>query len=508
MLKPLEFSPSVETVVRFIEDTAPEHIVEATAERLAEGTPAIDLLRAAALAVTRSTELPPDHHGGPVHPVAGIHAVHQLSRRLTAGWSNVPVIQSVALANRHIHSPEMGPALLPALAADDSVSPDPTIAREQFHRLIVERRPVAAERYMIGLLKADRVGDVLAPMLEVAIPRNSLDDHYLLYLVHTVRGLDDVGWEWAGTLLRPPLRYLATNPLMDAVGEFGAEYMGENVKEYQAFDHIESLLERHNLLDGALRIESVDDEATAIGALGEHLGDLVDHRVMSEALASAMASGLSLKGAGEALSYAAGLLYLRTTTGNPFDVHMHTGLNPRRYLLNRDDLPVRIRILLLLSWPHGPEVRNLFPRMNPQQSLSDVEVGENVGQGGLLEAIRSSIETQPELDLDSLSVPIDDVVAAPEVDEVMKLAYAYARRGYDAEPVFELFAKLVSQEDVTEMHAYKLQEATREEYYATREPFRWVHLVSAARHLATVYTLRPVQVFPRIARSLDLPVGA
>ena len=244
MLKPLTFSEPIENLVRFVEDTEPEHIVEETAARLDEGVAGIDLLRGAALAVTRSTELPAGHHGGPVHPVAGIHSVHQMSRRLKGKWSQVPVIQSVALANKHIHSPEMG-GLMPALEADQNVSADSDTARAELHLLIYDRRATAAERYMMGLLEQGRIADVLSPMLEIAIPRNSLDDHYLLYLAHTLRTLDDVGWEWASTLLRLPLRYLASNPLMDATVEFVAEYIEGCVAEYQAFDQVEALLGRY-----------------------------------------------------------------------------------------------------------------------------------------------------------------------------------------------------------------------------------------------------------------------
>ena len=503
MLEPLTFSPPVEELVRFVEDTEPEQIVAQTAARLDQGVPGIDLLRGAALAVSRSTEIPADHHGGPLHPVAGIHSVHQLSRRLEGKWAHVPVIQSVALANRHIHSPEMGPALMPALEADQNVSADSATAREQLHRLIYDRRAVAAERYMIGLIEQGRIADALCPMLEVAIPRNSLDDHYLLYLVHTLRCLDDLGWEWASTLLRLPLRYLATNPLMDEAGEFVAEYVAKNVREYQAFDQVESLLEHYQLLERGLRIETGGDETESIESLGERLGALDDPRQIGEALAAAMAAGLSLKGAGEALSYAVGLLTLRFSTANPMDVHLHTGLNPRRFLLARDALPLRLRILLLLSLAHGPEVRLPFERINPVEAFSD-SVSQNLGQAELLAALRSAIEAQPELDLDTLTVGIEEVATADELQEVLDLAYAYTQRGFDAELAFELFAELVSHEDISEMHAYKLQETAREEYYTTREGLRWVHLVSAARHLATVYNLRPVSVFPLISESLAL----
>ena len=50
-------------------------------------------------------------------------------------------------------------------------------------------------------------------------------------------------------------------------------------------------------------------------------------------LAKALADGLSLQGTGEALSIGAAGLFMRSLTGNPMDVHLHTGVNLRRYLL-------------------------------------------------------------------------------------------------------------------------------------------------------------------------------
>src|SRR5438046_10212738 len=70
------------------------------------------MLLASALAVVRSSDLPPGHHGGPLHPVAGLHAVRHIAARLPGEYALLPVIQNVAVANNHIHSPAMGPFIL------------------------------------------------------------------------------------------------------------------------------------------------------------------------------------------------------------------------------------------------------------------------------------------------------------------------------------------------------------------------------------------------------------
>ena len=71
------FDAPTERLVRFVEDTPPAEIVEATYRELESGAAPREMLMAAGLAVSRSTELPNQHHGGPVHPVSGLHALVQ-----------------------------------------------------------------------------------------------------------------------------------------------------------------------------------------------------------------------------------------------------------------------------------------------------------------------------------------------------------------------------------------------------------------------------------------------
>src|SRR3989442_9564401 len=112
MARPVAYPESIEPLVRFVEETPPEHIVARTHDRLAAGTPVKDVLLASALAVVRSSDLPPGHHGGPLHPLAGLHAVRHIAARLPGEYARLPVIQNVAVANKHIHSPAMGPYIL------------------------------------------------------------------------------------------------------------------------------------------------------------------------------------------------------------------------------------------------------------------------------------------------------------------------------------------------------------------------------------------------------------
>ena len=84
MFEPIQFQPDVEERVRFVEETDPSVMVEAVLARLRVGTTIAELLTAASLAIVRSTELPPQHHGGPVHPICGVRAVAKTAARLRA----------------------------------------------------------------------------------------------------------------------------------------------------------------------------------------------------------------------------------------------------------------------------------------------------------------------------------------------------------------------------------------------------------------------------------------
>ncbi len=124
MYTPVTYPDHIEPLVRFVEETAPGDIVAHSYDKLRDGTSVKDMLLASALAVIRSSDLPPGHHGGPLHPVSGLHAVRHIASRLSGDYALMPVVQNVALSNKHIHSPAMGPYIL---AHADPVSENDSI---------------------------------------------------------------------------------------------------------------------------------------------------------------------------------------------------------------------------------------------------------------------------------------------------------------------------------------------------------------------------------------------
>ncbi len=109
MLTRVQFADAIEPLVQFIEETPPSEILDQTLAQLRAGVPVKTMLTASALAVTRSSDLPPGHHGGPLHPLVGLHALHNLVERPEGENRFLPVLQHVPLANKHIHHPALGP---------------------------------------------------------------------------------------------------------------------------------------------------------------------------------------------------------------------------------------------------------------------------------------------------------------------------------------------------------------------------------------------------------------
>ena len=90
MHRPVRFADDIEPLVQFIEETDPSRILEATLAKLRDGLSVKKVLTASALAVTRSSDLPPGHHGGPLHPLVGLHALHNTVERVSGDQRLLP----------------------------------------------------------------------------------------------------------------------------------------------------------------------------------------------------------------------------------------------------------------------------------------------------------------------------------------------------------------------------------------------------------------------------------
>jgi len=461
----VRYSDEIEPLVQFIEETAPSEIIDQTLAKLRAGVPIKTMLTASALAVIRSSDLPPGHHGGPLHPLVGIHAVRHIAERLSPENCYLPVLQHVALSNKHIHHPGMGPYTLPDFEPIDAGGVEAT--KQAFLEAVDRSVYNLADHYFLWLWGNIPAVEALDLLLTVATPKNALDDHYFIFPAFTWRAVEWLGTEYLPLLMRPAVRYVTRFPTPPAIPE------------------IDGLLDEYQLLTRPLRQQTGGDETTIIGELGERITQCDTYAEIPVMLAQALADGLSLEGAGEALSIGAAGLFLRSLTGNPMDVHLHTGVNLRRYLVRLDGLSLRNRLLALLLWHTGPEVRSTQRRMepSPQPDAAAVAALPYRTQDELLDAMTESIYNQPPTDWATVT-NLGRLRAVPEVKITVNLAQQYANLGYDAGAFITRLAEIACHDNFTEMHAFKHHQAVVEEFYATREPWRWRHLVAGAQAAA------------------------
>jgi hypothetical protein len=458
----VQFADEIEPLVQFVEETAPSEIVDQALAKLRAGVPIRTMLTASALAVTRSSDLPPGHHGGPLHPLVGLHALHHLVERLEGENRFLPVLQHVALCNKHIHHPGMGPYMLLDFEPIDAGGVE--VTKRAFFSAVNRGEANMADHYFLWLWDNVPPVEALDLLLTVAIPKNVLDDHYFIFPAFTWRAIEWLGQEYLPILMRPAVRYVTRYPTPPAIPE------------------IEALLDEYQLLTRPLRQQTGDDETATIGRVGEAIGQCSVFADIPVMLAKALADGLSLQGAGEALSIGAAGLFLRSLTGNPMDVHLHTSVNLRRYLVQLEGLSLRNKLLVLLLWHTGPEVRSTQNRLeaSPQPDAAAVAALPYRTQDELLDAISESIYQQPPIDWSTVT-NLGQLRAVPEVKIPVHLAQQYVNYGYDATAFIARLAEIVCHDNFTEMHAFKHHQAVVEEFYATREPWRWRHLVAGAQ---------------------------
>jgi hypothetical protein len=299
------------------------------------------------------------------------------------------------------------------------------------------------------------------------------------------RALDCIGREWSRVLMRPVVRFQARNAI-DLSDDASFQ-----------FSQIEEVLNEYQLLDIGIPEQSGPHETETIERLGWLIGTTQPFSKHVELMAEALANGLSLQGAGEALSIGASSIFVNSSYGNPMDAHLHTGVNTRRYLLDLPDVTPRSKLLALLSGVTGPECTASETMMDPVDFGSAPLRSPQSGPA-LIEAITDCIETQPRADwrgshaLHELPLPV-------EVRTVMALAQQYASEGHDAIALFARLGELVARDDFNELHTLKQHQAIVDEYNTTRASLRAVHLAAAAKSATVARAGREQTVYDEVS---------
>src|ERR1700761_1759564 len=254
----VQYASTIEPLVQFAEDTPPSEIINRTLDKLRAGLPLQTMLTASALAVTRSADNPPGHHGGPLHPLAGLYALSHLVKRLEGKGEDqfLPVLQHVALSNKHINDPVTGPFQLFKYAPLQYADFD--AAKAAFLVACGRGESNKADHIFQWLWQNVEPIKAFDLLMSVAIPKNNIDDHYFVFPGYVWRAIDAglIDKQYLSVLMRPSVRYAARFPVAPPQPE------------------LDQLINDMKLMEKVTRQESGDDETVRIGRLGKNISQV------------------------------------------------------------------------------------------------------------------------------------------------------------------------------------------------------------------------------------------
>ncbi|HEY7327537.1 MAG TPA: hypothetical protein VH592_07855 [Gemmataceae bacterium] len=199
----------------------------------------------------------------------------------------------------------------------------------------------------------------------------------------------------------------------------------------------------------------------------------------AEAVAAALAEGMSPEDVGEAISLAANRLVLcdpgrkRPEPGKPVGsvhgasvgVHASDSANAWRDIARVSN--ARNTFASLICGAYHTAGQNGGLNKEPHPTVDQLE----------------KIETK---DADRLLQRAEAAIKEKNQAGAAALVHAYGEKGYPARPIFDLLLRYAVSEDGA-LHAEKYYRTVTEEFAATRPAFRWRHLVALARVTASEY---------------------
>lgn len=449
---------SLEPLVALMQETPAAKLLPILAAKMGEGTSLRTLVAAGALANART-------FGG--HDYDGYHAfmaltpAYQMSRELPEKAQPLPVFKVLYRNTNRIQS--QGGRSHEALHAVHAAELPKDAEGGEALREAVRRRDMAAAEATLAALTRGPIGEAYNHVqFEV---QDELDVHRVVLSWRSWAMLELAGQEHAQTLLRQSVRFCVDTE----------KYLAEHNRAPSPIRTLlPKLLEQHRLLGRTPGDRKADD------AWIERLSQTVygaNREQAAEAVAAALAEGISPESVGEALSLAATRLVLcdpgrkRAEPGKPVGsvhgasvgVHASDSANAWRNIARVSN--ARNTYASLICGAYHTAGQNGGQNATPYPLAEELEKVTTKDQARLLELAEAAVKER------------NQAGAAA-------LVQRYGALGFPARPVFDLLLRYAVSEDGA-LHAEKYYRTVTEEFAAGRPAFQWRHLVALARVTAS-----------------------
>jgi hypothetical protein len=448
-----------EPLVALLQDTPADKLLPALVEKLNGGTGLGSLVAAAALANAR-TFGGEDYTG--YHAFMALAPSYHMAREMPEGRGALPVLKVLHRNTSRIQEyggrkhEQLHPVEAAELPADHTGG---ELLREATRKADMD----GAERTFAALAKGP-IGEAYNH-LQFSI-QDEIDVHRVVLAWRSWAILELTGQEQARNLLRQSVRYCV----------YQEKELGKNKPEIRTL--LPKLLDQHRLLGRPLGKREADD------AWVEHLAGVVygpSRPAAAEAVAAALAEGMSPEAVGEAIALAANHLVL----GDP-------GRTKAQVQPGKPEGSVHGASVGVHASDAANAWRNIARVSNDRNTVASLIVaayhtaGQSGGQMKQPHPLPEQLEKIKATDPDGLLRDAEAAIREKDQARVCALVQRYGELGGAPRPVFDLLLKYGVSEDGA-LHAEKYYRTVTEEFAAARPAFRWRQLVALARVTTSEY---------------------
>jgi hypothetical protein len=439
----VQFRPEIEPLVRFLEDTPRERLLEEVAGRIRRGLPYRDILAALLLAGVRNIK--PQPVGFKFHSVLVVNSAHLASLASPDSDRWLPIFWALDYF-KSAQAEDVREGDWTMAAPDDSKVPSSAKARLAFRQAMDAWDEPAADAAVIGLARTAGAQEIFEIFCRYGARDFREIGHKAIYVANSWRTLQAIGWQHA----EPVLRSL-TLGLLDRTGD--PNPAKADLQADRPWRHNQSLA-------GKIRPEWLDGQLSS--SASTELLQALRHASPEEASAKVVVllnRGVAPQSVWDALFAAAGELLMRRP--GILSLHAVTSTNALHFAFQNSSQDETRRLLLL-------------------QNASFLTMFR--GDGNRLKKVH----------LDELE-PSNDKASAPSIDEIFEeisrdrfkaasQTFAWLKGNNDPGEFITAARRLIFLKG-NNSHDYKFSSAALEDYYHVSPEWRERYLAASVFNL-------------------------